>query len=174
MGICKIGAIMALMLLLLPLLAACGGGIQSLAFRGAVTAISRDRATVETVNFKVVDVFDTDAARAKLEKRSGSVGLSPGSTVITYTLGDGDELELTYTGDGVTGAWWSHQWLIGEGNSLEPGEIVEFTLGLSDLPPGMELGTDSSFMVKVTPGGEPTLRFVRTTPSTLTRVIDLG
>ena len=144
---------MALMLLLLPLLAACGGGIQSLAFRGAVTAISRDKATVETVNFKVVDVFDTDPARAKLEKRAGSINLSPSSTVVTYALGDADELRLIYTGDGVTGAWWSHQWLIGEGNGLEPGEIVEFTLGLSDLPAGMELGADSSFTVRVTPGG---------------------
>jgi archaellin len=61
-----------------------------------------------------------------------SVGLDPGSTLLTYT-DTGNLITLvnsaTSNGVGETAPWWYSEWKLGTGNSLDYGEVVEITVG---------------------------------------------
>ena len=62
-----------------------------------------------------------------------AVGLAPANTLISYT-DTGNLVTLvnsaTSNGVGETSPWWYSEWKLGTGNSLDQGEVVEFTVGL--------------------------------------------
>jgi len=101
--------------------AGLGEASTTLTPKGAVVARANPALdSLATVKFKMTN-SGTD-----------SVGLDPGSTLLTYT-DTGNLITLvnsaTSNGVGETAPWWYSEWKLGTGNSLDSGEVVEITVG---------------------------------------------
>ena len=101
--------------------AGLGEASTTLTPKGAVVARANPALdSLSTVKFKMTN-SGTD-----------SVGLDPGSTLLTYT-DTGNLITLvnsaTSNGVGETSPWWYSEWKLGTGNSLDSGEVVEITVG---------------------------------------------
>ena len=72
------------------------------------------------VRFKVVLTGGAAGAR---------IALPPSTTLLTY-FDRNNQLVVPYTwSNAVNEPWWSHEWLLGTGQIVDPGDIVEFTVG---------------------------------------------
>lgn len=141
----------------------------TLTTKGAVTASGdREAGVVHLIKFKL-----TNAAGKE------SVGLDPASTLITY-FDSSNQANLPHVDAATQGSgdvYWQHNWLLGEGNSVKAGEVVEFTIQLSGLltaDGGSKLlGANTSFKVELIPSEGAVITLGRTTPLEVNTIMDM-
>ena len=151
----------------------------TLTLKGSVIATSDgcpDECELKTISFKLAQAAGSDA-----------VDLEPSRTLITYSdannqevaeyAGDGDR---PYSADDVIDALdgadakvnWGNRWLLGEGETVDSGEVVQFTLDMKDLDIAME--TNREFHIEVIPAQGAVIPVVRRTPLELSVAMDLN
>ena len=108
-----------------------------------------DAAKVTAIKFKLV-----------ADDRAGPISLRDASTLIAYATRTARERVA-----------WSATWVVGEGDELNPGEVVEIAVDISGL--ATPLGPDTTFQILVVSGQSAQLTIERTTPAQLTAVMDL-
>jgi flagellin FlaB len=119
--------------------------------------------------------------RFKMTNSAGadSVGLPPSTTLITYSDANNQENALhTGAGPGPSTAdrptsgdsvGWDASWILGTGDNVDPGEIVEITLNVDRVA----LGANTPFKIEVIPGSGAVITIERTTPLEIKPIMDL-
>ena len=125
----------------------------------------------------------------KLGQAAGSapVDLEPSRTLITFSDANNQEIgvyasdgDRPYTGAAVMDALedaddpvnWGNRWLLGAGETVDSGEIVEFTLNVLDMGAGIEANRE--FHIEVIPAQGAVIPVVRITPLELKPAMDLN
>jgi flagellin FlaB len=126
----------------------------------------------------------------KLGQAAGSdpVDLEPLRTLITYSDANNQEIAAyassgdprPYTRADVLDALedaedpvnWGNRWLLGAGETVDSGEIVEFTLNLLDM--GASIEANREFHIEVIPAQGAVIPVVRITPLELKPAMDLN
>ena len=156
---------------------------STLTLKGSViaTATTEDCPGDEAICVKTISF--------KLGQAAGSdpVDLEPTRTLITYSdannqaigvyASDGDR---PYTGADVLDALdgegdpvnWGNRWLLGAGETVDSGEVVEFTLDLLDM--GAAVEANREFHIEVIPAQGAVIPVVRITPLELKPAMDLN
>ena len=156
---------------------------STLTLKGSViaTATTEDCPGDEAICLKTISF--------KLGQAAGSdpVDLEPTRTLITYSdannqaiavyASDGDR---PYTGADVRdaidgeddGVNWGNRWLLGAGETVDSGEIVEFTLDVINMAAGIEANRE--FHIEVIPAQGAVIPVVRITPLELKPAMDLN
>jgi len=131
---------------------------------------------VKTISFKLGQAAGSDP-----------VDLEPSRTLITYSDANNQEIgvyasdgDRPYTGAAVMDALedaddpvnWGNRWLLGAGETVDSGEIVEFTLNLLDMAAGIEANRE--FHIEVIPAQGAVIPVVRITPLELKPAMDLN
>ena len=156
---------------------------STLTLKGSViaTATSEDCPGDEVMCVKTISF--------KLGQAAGSepVDLEPSRTLITYSDANNQEIgvyasdgDRPYTGAAVMDALedagdpvnWGNRWLLGAGETVDSGEIVEFTLNLLDMGAGIEANRE--FHIEVIPAQGAVIPVVRVTPLELKPAMDLN
>lgn len=138
-----------------------GANILHLVTKGAVTGrgdVARN--TVRQIKFRLTNT-----------KASQSVRLAPSGTRVTY-LDKNQLVRPEYASAGGPTPHWSHTWVRGRGDGIEPDELVEFTLDVSGLDPPLRANT--TFKIEIVPSDGPVATVERTTPPAITVVMDMG
>ena len=152
---------------------------STLTLKGSVIATSDgcpEECELKTISFKLGQAAGSDP-----------VDLEPTRTLITYSdannqaiavyASDGDR---PYTGADVLDALdgegdpvnWGNRWLLGAGETVDSGEIVEFTLDVIDMAAGIEANRE--FHIEVIPAQGAVIPVVRITPLELKPAMDLN
>ena len=156
---------------------------STLTLKGSViaTATTEDCPGDEAICVKTISF--------KLGQAAGSdpVDLEPSRTLITYSDANNQEIgvyasdgDRPYTGAAVTDAIedaddavnWGNRWLLGAGETVDSGEIVEFTLNLLDM--GASIEANREFHIEVIPAQGAVIPVVRITPLELKPAMDLN
>ena len=156
---------------------------STLTLKGSViaTATTEDCPGDEAICVKTISF--------KLGQAAGSdpVDLEPSRTLITYSDANNQEIgvyasdgDRPYTGAAVTDAIedaddpvnWGNRWLLGAGETVDSGEIVEFTLNVLDMDAGIEANRE--FHIEVIPAQGAVIPVVRITPLELKPAMDLN
>ena len=156
---------------------------STLTLKGSViaTATTEDCPGDEAICVKTISF--------KLGQAAGSdpVDLEPSRTLITYSDANNQEIgvyasdgDRPYTGAAVTDAIedaddavnWGNRWLLGAGETVDSGEIVEFTLNVLDMGAGIEANRE--FHIEVIPAQGAVIPVVRITPLELKPAMDLN
>jgi len=156
---------------------------STLTLKGSViaTATTEDCPGDEAICVKTISF--------KLGQAAGSdpVDLEPSRTLITYSDANNQEIgvyasdgDRPYTGAAVTDAIedaddavnWGNRWLLGAGETVDSGEIVEFTLNVLDMAAGIEANRE--FHIEVIPAQGAVIPVVRITPQELKPAMDLN
>ena len=156
---------------------------STLTLKGSViaTATTEDCPGDEAICVKTISF--------KLGQAAGSdpVDLEPSRTLITYSDANNQEIgvyasdgDRPYTGAAVTDAIedaddavnWGNRWLLGAGETVDSGEIVEFTLNVLDMAAGIEANRE--FHIEVIPAQGAVIPVVRITPLELKPAMDLN
>ena len=156
---------------------------STLTLKGSViaTATTEDCPGDEAICLKTISF--------KLGQAAGSdpVDLEPSRTLITYSDANNQEIgvyasdgDRPYTGASVMDAIedaddavnWGNRWLLGAGETVDSGEVVEFTLNLLDMVSGMEANRE--FHIEVIPAQGAVIPVVRITPLELKPAMDLN
>ena len=134
---------------------------------------------VKTISFKLGQAAGSDP-----------VDLEPSRTLITYSdannqeigvyASDGDRPAIGWTKAEVADALdaaddpvnWGNRWLLGEGETIDSGEVVEFTLNVLDMGAGIEANRE--FHIEVIPAQGAVIPVVRITPLELKPAMDLN
>ena len=139
----------------------------SLSTTGSVV-LDTSSGQVDTIKFKV-----TNAAGA------ATVGLATGDTLVTYSDADNRQIAKHQSAAGAGEVWWSYEWLLsGSSPNVEPGEIVEFTIHLQDIPTSADglttpLTGDVNFRIEVKPPEGANVVMERKTSRELTPIMVL-
>jgi flagellin FlaB len=143
---------------------------STLASRGSITAGGdTGNKVVGTIKFRLTVAAGND-----------SVGLAPANTLVSF-FDQNNQVNLLNTADGsltTSGdTFWYHTWLLGEGDSVEPGEVVEFTIGVGGLATAdggtKALGANTTFKIEVIPAEGAVVVLGRTTPLEITSIMDM-
>lgn len=94
------------------------------------------------------------------------VNLSSDKTIISYR--DKDQ-QVTLTPD-----QWTATWLVGDGDVINPGEMVEIAVQLDALNLTNPLGPDKDFTIEVRPPSGAVIKVNRIIPPEITAVMDLN
>ena len=156
---------------------------STLTLKGSViaTATTEDCPGDEAICVKTISF--------KLGQAAGSdpVDLEPSRTLITYSDANNQEIgvyasdgDRPYDGAAVTtaiedandGVNWGNRWLLGAGETVDSGEIVEFTLNVLDMAAGIEANRE--FHIEVIPAQGAVIPVVRITPLELKPAMDLN
>ena len=156
---------------------------STLTLKGSViaTATTEDCPGDEAICVKTISF--------KLGQAAGSdpVDLEPSRTLITYSDANNQEIgvyasdgDRPYTGADVRdaidgeddGVNWGNRWLLGAGETVDSGEIVEFTLNVLDMAAGIEANRE--FHIEVIPAQGAVIPVVRITPLELKPAMDLN
>ena len=156
---------------------------STLTLKGSViaTATTEDCPGDEAICVKTISF--------KLGQAAGSdpVDLEPSRTLITYSDANNQEIgvyasdgDRPYTGADVMdaidgeddGVNWGNRWLLGAGETVDSGEIVEFTLNVLDMAAGIEANRE--FHIEVIPAQGAVIPVVRITPLELKPAMDLN
>ena len=124
--------------------------------------------TLDNIQFKLTNSAGAD-----------SVGLKSTTTLITYS-DENNSINATYTGTGnnfVTADFprqlntvgWGHDWILGTGDNVDPGEVVRITVNLRQIG----VGASTPFKIEVIPGKGAVITIERTTPLEISTVMDL-
>ena len=131
---------------------------------------------VKTISFKLGQAAGSDP-----------VDLEPSRTLITYSDANNQEIgvyasdgDRPYTGAAVMDALedagdpvnWGNRWLLGAGETVDSGEIVEFTLNVLDMGAGIEANRE--FHIEGIPAQGAVIPVVRITPLELKPAMDLN
>lgn len=151
----------------------------TLTLKGAVMATSDGCPTeceVKTITFKLAQAAGSDA-----------VDLEPSRTLITFADANNQEVGIyassgarPYTSAQVNSALdaasdnlnWGNRWLLGAGETVDSGEVVEFTVNVEGLGTPME--TNREFHIEVIPAQGAVIPVVRRTPLELSANMDLN
>ena len=160
---------------------------STLTLKGSViaTATTEDCPGDEAICVKTISF--------KLGQAAGSdpVDLEPSRTLITYSDANNQEIAV-YASDGegpfnADDDWdeqldeldeaddpvnWGNRWLLGAGETVDSGEIVEFTLNVLDMAAGIEANRE--FHIEVIPAQGAVIPVVRITPLELKPAMDLN
>jgi len=149
--------------------AGIGEATTTLAPKGAVIAEGTGD-FVGAIKFKL-----TNAAGA------AAANLKSGDTLVTYS--DKNNLVTLAHRSAVTQGsgdtpYWSHKWLLGAGDALEAGEVVEFLISTATITGdknalATKLGTNTSFKIELIPSEGAAFTVTRTTPTEVKKVMDL-
>ena len=143
--------------------AALGETQSTLTPKGTVIAEGGD-AVVNTIRFKLANAAGT-----------GGVDLAPAKTLLTYT-DDNQSVGITYLASGTCAdpnkACWNSVWRLGSGNTVDPGEIVEFTIDLTNL--ATSLTSNERFKIEVIPSQGAVVPISRAIPLELKNVMNLN
>ena len=143
------------------------------------------------VGFESIITADTiDSIQFKLTNSAGadSVGLKSSTTLITYA-DENNQVNAIYTGtdnevtagnfqtagrptigvNSISDAGWGHDWILGTGDNVDPGEVVRITVNVAHLG----LGASTPFKIEIIPGKGAVITIQRTTPLELSEVMDL-
>ena len=152
---------------------------STLTLKGSVIATSDgcpEECELKTISFKLGQAAGSDP-----------VDLEPTRTLITYSdannqaiavyASDGDR---PYTGADVLDALdgegdpvnWGNRWLLGAGETVDSGEVVQFTLDMKDL--GIPIEANREFHIEVIPAQGAVIPVVRITPLELKPAMDLN
>jgi len=152
---------------------------STLTLKGSVIATSDgcpEECELKTISFKLGQAAGSDP-----------VDLEPSRTLITYSDANNQEIgvyasdgDRPYTGAAVMDALedaddpvnWGNRWLLGAGETVDSGEIVEFTLNLLDMAAGIEANRE--FHIEVIPAQGAVIPVVRITPLELKPAMDLN
>ena len=132
---------------------------------------------------------EVDVIRFKLANASGAEGvdLAGATTLLTYS-DQNQSANVTFNVGAVLGfdcaaavaadddVCWSHNWIIGDGDTLDGGEIVEFTVQVEDLGDAAFstlLGANQRFKIEIIPGKGAVIPISRKTPLELAVVMNL-
>ena len=156
---------------------------STLTLKGSViaTATTEDCPGDEAICVKTISF--------KLGQAAGSdpVDLEPSRTLITYSDANNQEIgvyasegDRPYTGADVRdaidgeddGVNWGNRWLLGAGETVDSGEIVEFTLNVLNMAAGIEANRE--FHIEVIPAQGAVIPVVRITPLELKPAMDLN
>ena len=156
---------------------------STLTLKGSViaTATTEDCPGDEAICVKTISF--------KLGQAAGSdpVDLEPSRTLITYSDANNQEIgvyasegDRPYTGADVRdaiddeddGVNWGNRWLLGAGETVDSGEIVEFTLDVMNMAAGIEANRE--FHIEVIPAQGAVIPVVRITPLELKPAMDLN
>jgi len=122
--------------------------------------------------------------RFKLTNSAGadSVGLARDTTLVVYSDANNHK-DAFYTGGGDTSTadfpntadavGWGHQWILGAGDNVDPGEVVEFYINLQGLLTNPLLA-NTPFKIEIIPGHGAVITIERTTPPEIVPIMDLG
>ena len=156
---------------------------STLTLKGSVIA------TATTEDCPGDEVMCVKTISFKLGQAAGSdpVDLEPSRTLITYSDANNQEIgvyasdgDRPYTGAAVMDALedaddpvnWGNRWLLGAGETVDSGEVVEFTLNLLDMDAGIEANRE--FHIEVIPAQGAVIPVVRITPLELKPAMDLN
>ena len=156
---------------------------STLTLKGSVIA------TATTEDCPGDEVMCVKTISFKLGQAAGSepVDLEPSRTLITYSDANNQEIgvyasdgDRPYTGAAVMDALedagdpvnWGNRWLLGAGETVDSGEIVEFTLNVLDMAAGIEANRE--FHIEVIPAQGAVIPVVRITPLELKPAMDLN
>ena len=156
---------------------------STLTLKGSVIA------TATTEDCPGDEVMCVKTISFKLGQAAGSdpVDLEPSRTLITYSDANNQEIgvyasdgDRPYTGAAVMDALedagdpvnWGNRWLLGAGETVDSGEIVEFTLNVLDMGTGIEANRE--FHIEVIPAQGAVIPVVRITPLELKTAMDLN
>ena len=156
---------------------------STLTLKGSViaTATTEDCPGDEAICVKTISF--------KLGQAAGSdpVDLEPSRTLITYSDANNQEIgvyasdgDRPYTGADVLDALagegdpvnWGNRWLLGAGETVDSGEVVQFTLDMKDL--GIPIEANREFHIEVIPAQGAVIPVVRITPLELKPAMDLN
>ena len=156
---------------------------STLTLKGSViaTATTEDCPGDEAICVKTISF--------KLGQAAGSdpVDLEPSRTLITYSDANNQEIgvyasvgDRPYTGadvrdaidDAADGVNWGNRWLLGAGETVDSGEVVQFTLDMKDL--GIPIEANREFHIEVIPAQGAVIPVVRITPLELKPAMDLN
>ena len=70
------------------------------------------------------------------------------------------------TGDSVG---WGHTWVLGDGDNVDPGEVVEIYVNVQQIG----LGSNTPFKMELIPGKGAVVTIERTTPLEIKTIMDL-
>ena len=143
--------------------AALGETQSTLTPKGAVIAMGATN-TVISIKFNLASAAG-----------SGSVELDPTKTLLTYT-DDNQSVGITYLASGTCAdpnkACWNSVWRLGSGNTVDPGEVVEFTIDLTNL--ATSLTSNERFKIEVIPSQGAVVPISRAIPLELKNVMNLN
>ena len=152
-------------------MSALGEAQSTLAPKGAVVGEARTT-VVDTIKFKLANA-------------TGAVGvdLASDTTLLTYTddsqtvnaaflatSGDPNDQFSACAGQGAQ-VCWKTIWVLGSGDTIDGGEIVEFTVDLTALT--TKLSSNTRFKIEVIPGTGAVVPISRTTPLEISPVMNL-
>ena len=151
----------------------------TLTLKGSVIATSEcegGECELVTISFKLAQAAGSDP-----------VDLEPSRTLITFADASNQEVAVyasegdrPYSSDDVDSALageddrlnWGNRWLLGAGETVDSGEVVEFTVNVEDLEIPME--TNRQFHIEVIPAQGAVIPVVRRTPLELSKAMDLN
>ena len=148
-------------------MSALGEAQSTLAPKGAIVGEARTT-VVDTIKFKLANA-------------TGALGvdLASGTTLLTYR-DDNQSVNgafLATAGDAGACAGvskevcWKTTWILGTGETIDSGEVVEFTVDLTNLT--SKLSSNSRFMIEVVPNKGAVVPISRTTPLEIKPVMSL-
>lgn len=124
---------------------------------------------IANIHFKLTNSAGADPA-----------SLAPSTTRVVYSDAN-NQKDAFYTGSIATTAdlpvagdsvGWGHRWILGGGDSVNPGEVVEFILNLQRLETH-PLVANTPFKIELIMGESGVLTIERTTPSEIKPIMDL-
>jgi flagellin FlaB len=140
-----------------------GEAQSTLAPKGGVIGTSSDDTNVDTVRFKLANATGATG-----------VDLASSTTLFTYT-DDSQSVSVPFDADAgdldCAAACWKSEWILGTGDSIDSGEVVEITVELKNLDTG--LPKSSTFKIEVIPSQGAVVPILRTTPLEIKTVMNL-
>lgn len=137
----------------------------------------------DTYRIGLSNKVDTIQFKLALGAGSQAVGLSSGSTLVSYT-DTNNNVNASYASPfpatPVDRVYWNHVWPVNgtSGPSLDSGEVVEFYVNINNITAGVTgsstLGPNELFNIQVLPSGGSPIAISRTTPLELKPIMDLN
>ena len=127
-----------------------------------------------------------DVIKFKLANSSGAaaVDLAGATTLLTYS-DENQSVNITFAAGALNLAFvcsailptdddvcWSHTWVIGDGPTVDGGEVVEFEVWLDEM--GNDLNANQQFKIEVIPAKGAVIPISRKTPLEIAPVMNLN
>ena len=153
-------------------MSAVGEAQSTLSPKGAVVAEAAG-ATVDVIKFKLANSSGAEA-----------VDLAGVGTLVTYSDAtqsvNASFFAAADAGQDCTAVLppgakvcWGHTWIIGDGDTLDGGEIVEFIIQMDDVEAANLLGPNTQFKIEVIPAKGAVIPISRKTPLEIQDVMNL-
>ena len=85
-----------------------------------------------------------------------------------YTCANSSTADAPASNTGDT-AGWGHRWILSDGDNVDPGEVVEFSVNVQQIG----LAANTPFKLELIPGKGAVITIERTTPLEIKTIMDL-